>query len=51
MILSIRQTYTSVTESEGNQMKQTPEGGKIIQILKNDYPEFSFLFYEQGKYY
>ena len=32
-----------------NQMKE--EGEKIIQIIKNDYPEFSFLFYEQGKYY
>ena len=31
-----------------NQMKE--EGEKIIQIIKNDYPEFSFLFYEQGKY-
>ena len=32
-----------------NQMKE--EGEKLIQIIKNDYPEFSFLFYEQGKYY
>ena len=32
-----------------NQMKE--EGEKIIQIIKNNYPEFSFLFYEQGKYY
>jgi hypothetical protein len=32
-----------------NQMKE--EGEKIIQIIKNDNPEFSFLFYEQGKYY
>ena len=32
-----------------NQMKE--EGEKIIKIIKNDYPEFSFLFYEQGKYY
>ena len=32
-----------------NQMKE--EGEKIIQIIKNDYPEFSFLFDEQGKYY
>ena len=34
-----------------NQMKENQEGEKIIQILKNDYPEFSFLFYEQEKYY
>ena len=27
-----------------NQMKE--EGEKLIQIIKNDYPEFSFLFYE-----
>ena len=32
-----------------NQMKE--EGEKIIQIIKNDYPEFSFLFNEQGKNY
>ncbi len=32
-----------------NQMKE--EGEKLIQIIKNDYPEFSFLFDEQGKYY
>ena len=32
-----------------NQIKE--EGEKLIQIIKNDYPEFSFLFYEQGKYY
>ena len=32
-----------------NQMKE--DGEKTIQIIKNDYPEFSFLFYEQGKYY
>ena len=42
---------TNIIVGKLNQMKQTPEGGKIIQILKNDYPEFSFLFYEQGKYY
>ena len=34
-----------------NQMKQSQRGEKIIQMLKTDYPEFSFLFYEQGKYY
>ena len=32
-----------------NQKKEKKK--KIIQIIKNDYPEFSFLFYEQGKYY
>ena len=32
-----------------NQMKE--EGEKLIQIIKNDYPEFSFLFNEQGKNY
>ena len=34
-----------------NEMKDIQEREKIKQILKNDYPEFSFLFYEQGKYY
>ena len=46
-----RNMITNIIVGKLNQMKQTPEGGKIIQILKNDYPEFSFLFYEQGKYY
>ena len=34
-----------------NKVKQKPEGEKIIETLKNDYPEFSFFLFPGGNKY